>query len=671
MPMIRHITIRLRLLKRVISREYKNYYLLWESFLIFLGIALFIPLLWPYIRSLSTYIIKVNTNGAEFALAFISVGFFLFSTYIAIARQKKSFAFYLSSFLLLCSSLLCMVSVDAPMWLCMVILYAGAFFYGALCQRIKPQKKKPAKLPTDLLGRTRMFNRIHSVIRAYSNRKNTYNGYASGIIVAIYGGWGTGKTFFLNYLYDRFSKCFTKEFYDDRPEGAYTSPYRVCKVNLWEYNTPNEAWKGIASILTSAISENHAGQHASRLSSLCTSVMPSPYKDLLFLLTELFFSSEDKNDRNLVERISNKIKLGQKVVIFFDDVERANCDIITGLLPLMEKLKRIEGLLILCAIAKSELVIKLKHIYDEETTFGYLTKVEDISFELPELTSATIQKKILYDLRVKYGDCKLLISFFEKYKLKFHSPRQIERVLDSLSCIERLYFFDHDIQEIQNSQHICHDEFCVFFIEILQMYYHPILVEALNAQGGLRKMAKDSAWFRHPINTIDKDRKKRNEFINTYKKAGQIVESDSMLCQIFDGIKIFDSHTIEFAINRDYTRRLAMNDKESKRFIIESKGMMQMPIEDMIYNFFQGKISGPDYIPETVKCLFEYSINNIWNDFHADFLCSILNGLKNNEKSYDGSPYSLISINSEWVVKLINACCHKKAMRLEERYVMH
>lgn len=198
----------------------------------------------------------------------------------------------------------------------------------------------------------------------------------------------------------------------------------------------------------------------------------------------------------------------------------------------------------------------------------------------------------------------------------------------------------------------------------MQMFYHPILDEALNTQGGLKKMAKDSAWFRHPISIIDKGRKKRNEFINTYKKAGQIVESDSMLCQIFDGIQRFDSHAIEFAINRDYTRRLAMNDKESKRFIIESKGMMQMPIEDMIYNFFQGKISGPDYIPETVNSLFEYTINNIWNDFHAEFLCSMLDKLKNNKESHDHFPYPSIPINNLWVVKLMNACDCKKSSEI-------
>lgn len=344
-------------------------------------------------RSLFGYIIKVNTNRAEFALAGISVGLFLFSTYIAIARQKITCAFISSSLLLLCSSLLCMVSVDVPMWLCMVILYAGAFFYGTLCQRIKTQKKALVKMPTELLGRTRMFNRIHSVIRAHSNKKIFFEGYASGIVVAIYGEWGSGKTFFLNYISKRFSKCFTKEFYDDKLEGAYTAPYRVCKVNLWEYNTPNEAWKGIANILTSTISGNPTGQHVSRLSSLCTSVMPSPYRDLLFLLTELFFSSQDKMDQNLVELISSKIKLGQKVVIIFDDIERANCDIIIGLLPLIEKLKRIENLLILCAIAKKELVEKLKPRYDEEATYGYLTKIVDISFELPGLTVATIQKK--------------------------------------------------------------------------------------------------------------------------------------------------------------------------------------------------------------------------------------------------------------------------------------
>lgn len=658
--MIRHITVRIRLLKRNVCREYKKYPFIWKSFLLFLCVSLFFLLLWPYIRPIFTNIIKVNPCGAELTLVFISVGLFLFSTYVAIVRQKITFAFISSTVLFCGSVLLCLAFMDVPMWLCMIIFFSATLLINVLCQQLKPKKKTLSNLPTELLGRSRMFNRIHSVIRTRSNRDNNFEGYASGFVVAIYGEWGSGKTYFLNYLSERLSKCFTKEFYDDKLEVIYTAPYRICKVNLWEYSTPNEAWKGIASILTSTISGTPSGQHVSRLSSLCTSVMPSPYNGLLFLLTKLFFSSDDKMDRNLVEMISRKIKLGQKVVIIFDDIERANCDIITGLLPLMEKLKRIEGLLVLCAIAKKELVEKLKPIYDEETTSGYLTKIVDISFELPELTDATIQNKISHDLCEKYEDCKLLNIFFEKYKLEFHTPRQIERILDHLSSIERMYFNNVVLNESEGLSINQREEFCVFLIEIVRMFYQSVFNEALEKKGGMKELASRSMFFSSPLISIDKDNSRRNEFIEGYKITGAYIEHDGLLQEILKRIASYEAPIISRAIKKDYARRLALNDKESKQFIEIHQGAISKNLDEMIIDFFHDKSSAPEYIPEAVVCLFEYTINNIWSDYHAEFFCSLIGDYekKKSIKKYNNYYLSLY-INSEHIIRFINSCYHK------------
>lgn len=658
--MIKYILTHIRLFKRKFRREYQTHTFIWKSFRSFLLVSLFFLLLWPYIRPIFTNIIKVNPCGAEFTLVFISVGLFLFSTYIAIVRQKITFAFISSSVLFCGSVLLCLAFMDVPMWLCMIIFFIATLLINVLCQQLKPKKKTLSNLPTELLGRSRMFNRIHSVIRTRSNRDNNFEGYASGFVVAIYGEWGSGKTYFLNYLSERLSKCFTKEFYDDKLEVIYTAPYRICKVNLWEYSTPNEAWKGIASILTSTISGTPSGQHVSRLSSLCTSVMPSPYNGLLFLLTELFFSSDDKTDRNLVEMISRKIKLGQKVVIIFDDIERANCDIITGLLPLMEKLKRIEGLLILCAIAKSELVKKLKPIYDEESTFGYLMKVVDISFELPELTDATIQNKISHDLCEKYEDCKLLNIFFEKYKLEFRTPRQIERILDHLSSVERMYFNDVEVSESEEMLMGKQEEFCVFLIEIVRMFYQPVFSEALEMEGGMKWLASRSMYFSSPLISIDKDYSHRNKFIESYKITGAFIKHDGLLQEILKRIASYEYPIISRAIKKDYARRLALNDKESKQFVEIHQGAIFKNLDEMIIDFFRDKSSAPEYIPEAVACLFEYTINNIWSDYHTEFLFSLIGDYekKKSMKKYKNY-YSSLYINAEHIIRFINSCYHK------------
>lgn len=665
--MIKQVLTHISFYKEKIRREYQTYPFLWKSFLLFIFVLMFFLLLWPYIRPFFTNIIKDNPCGAEFTLVFISVGLFLFSTYIAIARQKRTFAF-ISSLVLLCSSsLLCLASMDVPMRLYMIIFFSAALLINVLCQQLKPQKKTLIKMPTELLGRARMFNRIHSVIRAYSNRKNKFEGHASGIVVAIYGEWGSGKTYFLNYLSERFSKCFTKEFYDDKLEGAYTAPYRVCKVNLWEYSTANEAWKGIAGILTSTISGNPPiGQHVSRLTSLFAFVMPSPYKDLLFLLTELFFSVQDKMNRELEEKISSQIKLGQKVVIILDDIERANCDIITGLLPLMEKLKRIEGLLVLCTIAKKELIEKLKSVYDEETTLGYLTKIVDLSFELPNLTDATIQKKISHDLCKKYEDCILLNIFFEKYKLEFHTPRQIERILDHLSSIERMFFNDVVLNESEGLSINQREEFCVFLIEIMRMFYQPVFNEALKMEGGIKKLASRANYFSSPLKAINKDNSQRENFIRDYKIAGESIKRDVLLQDVLKRIDLFEAPIIDRAAYKDYARRLTMSDVESKSFIERHKGILSENLDKMIKTFFHDESSAPEYIPDAVVCLFEYTINNIWSDYHAKFLCSLIEDYeKKKDVKKQENYYERLYINGDHIIRFINASHHKKSRNIK------
>ena len=73
--------------------------------------------------------------------------------------------------------------------------------------------------------------------------------------------------------------------------------------------------------------------------------------------------------------------------MILEDVDRADYEIIKGLLTLIERLKKISKLSIICSmdVEEVEKLYKSTHNIDEDTLRGYLFKVFDYTFLLPDM----------------------------------------------------------------------------------------------------------------------------------------------------------------------------------------------------------------------------------------------------------------------------------------------
>ena len=69
----------------------------------------------------------------------------------------------------------------------------------------------------------------------------------------------------------------------------------------------------------------------------------------------------------------------KKLVLVFDDLERADFGIVKAILPLFERLKKLPNLIVVCAVADNELKQVFKgQKMEEECAHGHLNKLFDL-----------------------------------------------------------------------------------------------------------------------------------------------------------------------------------------------------------------------------------------------------------------------------------------------------
>lgn len=301
------------------------------------------------------------------------------------------------------------------------LLYA--YFIEKAGKTAIPQKSH------DQLYRSRLFNRTHQHIRKLA--KSTPHGLTIGIC----GRWGCGKTFFIDTLLALLSRPVDLNL---RNSDQWNEKFIICKkVELWSASSLDDAWNRIIHALHIGIFNRPpiCNAKAKKLLSFLTAL--SSNQTAAHELIELILPEfEDIHLQSIV----NKMK-EHKVVLVIDDLERADFSIIQAMLPLFERLKKLPNLIVICAVAEEE----LKRIFLRERVLpdfvqGHLAKLFDLRIEIPTMAYTAIENFQNNQFSSKYKDCPLVKSFLTKYPLRFDSARQMIRVIDRLTSIERQYY---------------------------------------------------------------------------------------------------------------------------------------------------------------------------------------------------------------------------------------
>lgn len=419
----------------------------------------------------------------------------------------------------------------------------------------------------DALGRGRMYAAVHARIRQQPEW--------CGAAIAVYGEWGCGKSHLLHYLGNRLEQPFRKEHYDDpeaEDENLYQGRYEICRVLLWQYHSSEEALSAIAHNLTRAVS----------------SAKPFPTAGIVNLAVAMFCMLFGVGDENIREAIKGIVKQASAVdgqiefinaylraqsrraVLVIEDVERAAPEVIEHLLPLIERLKRITSLTILCALDPAELQHKCEHTRMVGPSLqGYLDKIFDMSFAIPPIPEDFVNEYFSSYVQERYPECPLLIAYAKKSPLRFRTPRQIERVAARLASMEWMYFR----KPHQRSELTPLNREIVFHVEILRVLYQEAFAE-LNA-------------LDRPANVLYDYLSNHQE--NTHASAiplcAALIRKDSMFKSLARAIaednRTYSVHT-KAAMGEYYARRIGLSEEENAEVLRRWASSPHIPPSVMI-----------------------------------------------------------------------------------------
>lgn len=457
-----------------------------------------------YFAGINGFIVKhFCDNGMQIASVAVTCLICLF-LYLDSRKNTKS----TPSSHRLCKSIIMLLLVvgGGALYLCVffpVILFCFVVLllsYSAYTKKIKRQcLTDESEEQTDLLYRSRLFNRTHLQIRKLACREK------KGLTIGICGQWGSGKSFFIDTLKKKLSDSL-----QEKEENLYSGKFSICpKVELWEASTLDDAWQRVVSALFYGIFERYPVK-CEKLTKLIVSLL-SIISSRFSVLNEIIeLVRPDYNERNLQ---SIKERMGdRKMVLIFDDLERADFKIIQAMLPLFERLKNLPNLIVICAVAENE----MKHVFRSnkmpfDFAQGHLNKLFDLRIEIPVLPYTAIENFQNHLLSTKYDDCKLVRTFLRKYPLGFDTSRQLIRVIEKLTSIERQYYemcpYDFSlIGKDKESEQSLYSIKYVFLIEALRLT-NPDLLNVLNKELRLKDFFKDipAAVLFYSVSSITTD----------------------------------------------------------------------------------------------------------------------------------------------------------------------
>ncbi len=254
-----------------------------------------------------------------------------------------------------------------------------------------------------------------------------------GMVVAIYGSWGLGKTTVLNFVQHYLQEKPEKE----RPE--------IIRFNPWWFSGREDLVRDFFGQLVLLFEKHRVMAHAVRekladLADFITAVPVTPYAQALGPLAKLL-RPKQKDVSELKEHIADALRKQKKrILVVIDDIDRLTAEEIRQLFRVIKAVADFPNVLYLLAFDKEVVVNALKN---EQSGFGeaYLEKIVQVPFELP-LPDRLLLRQLLFDrLNHILGDVPPALFdqthfgnvYIEGVEPFIKTPRDVVRLTNTLS----------------------------------------------------------------------------------------------------------------------------------------------------------------------------------------------------------------------------------------------
>ncbi|MDU6816687.1 MAG: P-loop NTPase fold protein [Veillonella sp.] len=246
----------------------------------------------------------------------------------------------------------------------------------------------------DLLGRTTFSKQLGEAIYGYDAN--------DGLVIGLYGKWGTGKTSILNLVINEINELSKKS--DDKPI--------IVKFAPWNYTDKDNLISLFFRVLKNKLDRDKGEEKGKKIGKALTdysdaldalSLVPMVGSGLAILLKTIAkaqgaeLSKEVDLDvtRNHLEEVLSETH--QKIIVIIDDIDRLTNSQIRDIFQLVKQVGNFPNIIYVLSMDRDVVCRALASVHNINGA-EYLEKIIQIPFEIPVLMKSKLQEIFLAKL---------------------------------------------------------------------------------------------------------------------------------------------------------------------------------------------------------------------------------------------------------------------------------
>lgn len=434
-------------------------------------------------------------------------------------------------------------------------------------------------LQSDGVGRSYMYERVADSLRRKLVDAEKEK-HSHGVVAAVFGAWGSGKSHCVQTLIGRLEKAFD------------CGVVNCGEVNLWDCETPEQAWKITEQALCKAcgIVPHASVADLMKWFPIFASAAYPANKAIKELVrqTDITLSSPSVGAELAGYLTSHK----QYAILVFEDIERVPSNLFRQLLPLLQRLHAVRRLLVICSVAVDELMSRSDLDMQPLELQGYFDKLFDFSYYMPPLLQENARAYFKSYIENNYqGNTPLLLATIDKLSWQFDTVRQIERVADYLAGAEAQYFGNGRISEA--------DMAAYFSVLVLRLMFYPVLQEM-----------RENRWFDFQEGILKAEKER---FAQLFPLLNHEARRSKLFTSLLDSLKKQRGSVIKQALEMKYAYFNLLSDVECEKLLNIHSQKKDLSAEELVKEGFRDTISDVD-LTSLATSLFSYLFNNSYMD---------------------------------------------------------
>lgn len=264
------------------------------------------------------------------------------------------------------------------------------------------------KQEEDLLGRANFSNQLGKAIYEYNEK--------SGLVIGLFGEWGTGKTSVVNMAENEIKRLSEKD--DNKPLIVRFSPwnytYKNNLISLFfqdlKIKIYNQSGKDYYKKIGEALENYSEAVDLLNYVPFVGGGVVNIIKMILKIVTKKVSKKSTLNEtRKALEKVLTEVD--KKIIVVIDDIDRLTNIQIRDIFQLVKQVADFPNVIYLLVMDRNVVQGALAEVHNLEEGNEYLEKIIQVPIELPELSKHKLDGILLNQLN------KIIVNTFSEIKI--------------------------------------------------------------------------------------------------------------------------------------------------------------------------------------------------------------------------------------------------------------